>query len=197
MNESPIEAVVSPSAPVVEKPKGVETLRLRYYPDPILNKECRPVVYGPGTKDFALRMLVTMVDQKGFGIAAPQVGADLRIFLVDIEWPEVGPNKSKTYCFVNPAIISQSEETVKSVEGCLSFPGEQLEVLRSKSIVITALDFEGQPFTLEADGLLAVVIQHEYDHIIGKTFADRVSVLRRSILRKSMTKKLKKAGLRH
>lgn len=182
--------------PVPSAMPNVNTLQLRYYPDDILHKKCGPVVYTPEVKALAVRMLTTMIDRKGFGIAAPQVGHSMRVFLVDVEWPEIGPETSKTYCFINPALISKSKETVKSVEGCLSFPGEQLEVIRHKKVVITALDFEGEPFTLEAEGLLAVVMQHEYDHIEGKTFADRVSYLKRSIIRKSMLKKLKQAGLR-
>ena len=189
MNETPA------TVPAIEDTKTIETLKIRYYPDPILNKPCENVKYGPGTKDLAIRMLATMIDQKGLGLAAPQVGMPGRIFLVDVEWPQKGPEESKTYCFINPAIISMSKEVVKSVEGCLSFPGEQLEVMRAKEIVITALDFEGAPFTLEADGLLAVVIQHEYDHIEGKTFADRVSKIKRDFLRKDMVKKLKRAGI--
>lgn len=167
-------------------------LKLRYYPDTVLHKKCEPVVYSPEIKRFATEMLKTMVVKRGIGLAANQVGKSVRVFVVDVEWPGLGGlENSKSYVFINPILLSRSAETVQSVEGCLSFPGETQEVPRAKKLVIRALDIEGEPFTLEADGILAVVIQHEFDHIEGHTFVDAKGYLTRSQARKNVAKNVK------
>lgn len=172
------------------------TLSMRFYPDPILHKKAELIAYTPQIRSLASSMLLTMVRHQGIGLAAPQVGISLRMFVVDTEWRELGTLEgSNSYVFINPAIVSRSVETVESVEGCLSFPGETVKVPRAKSIVVSALDINGDPFTLEADGLLAVVIQHEYDHIEGHTFIDNKGPMTRQTVRKSMIKRLRKAGL--
>ncbi len=170
-----------------------EVMALRYYGDPALQTKCEPVVYTPAYKALAANMLLTMIKRKGLGIAGPQVGVLQRIFVVDVEWPERGGEglgDSNSYVFINPAIVSRSAETVQSVEGCLSFPGDiQIEVTRAKAIVVHALDINGDPFTLEADGILSVVIQHEFDHIEGHTFVDKKGFATRSFARKTVTKR--------
>jgi len=174
----------------------LEPLRLKYYPDSILHKKCEPVMYGPHIQALAKALLFTMVKSGGLGLAANQVGIDLRMFVVDVDWPEVGGlEASNSYVFINPAIVSRSAEVVRSVERCLSFPGVEQEVLRAKKLVVHALDTNGQPFTLEAEGKLSVVIQHEFDHIEGHTFVDAKGYLTRQNAKKTVQRLLKRRGL--
>lgn len=176
-------------------PTAPQVMDLRYYPDPILRQKCEPVVYSDAIKMLAANMLVTMFRKKGIGLAAPQVGYAIRMFVVDVEWPQrqgEGLEDSKSYCFINPAIVSRSAETVRSIEGCLSFPGGvEIEKARAKSIVVHALDINGEAFTLEAEGLLSVCIQHEFDHIEGHTFIDEKGFATRSLAKKAVAKYLK------
>lgn len=174
-----------------------KNLKLRYYPDPILFKKGEPVVFSQEVQKLASDMLFTMVAHQGIGLAAQQVGHAIQLFVADVEWRDVGGlENSKSYVFINPAIVSRSVEVVQSVEGCLSFPGETQYVNRAKSVVVKALDINGEPFTLEAEGLLSVVIQHEFDHTQGHTFVDAKGYITRQTVRKAVDKRLKRAGLR-
>jgi len=125
--------------------------------------------------DMANRMLEILKKEKGVGIAGPQIGFMKRIFVIHIEGDD-------ERIFINPSILETSQETVKFEEGCLSVPGVYVDVVRSESIKIQAWNEKGKPFTLEANGLLARVIQHEYDHLEGVLFLDRVSELKRKKL---------------
>ena len=110
---------------------------------------------------------------KGIGLAGPQVGILKRIFAVHIEGdiPRI---------FINPSILETSQETLKFEEGCLSIPGIYTDVVRPRSVKIQAWDEKGKPFTLEASGLMARVILHEYDHLEGVLFIDRISESKRN-----------------
>jgi peptide deformylase len=121
----------------------------------------------------AEKMLTTLHEGKGIGLAGPQIGLMERIFIVHIEGdtPRV---------FINPSIIETSQETVKYEEGCLSVPGVWADLMRPKSVKVQAWNEKGRPFTLEADGILARVIQHEYDHLDGVLFIDRLSEIKRN-----------------
>jgi peptide deformylase len=121
----------------------------------------------------AQQMLTLIHTGKGIGLAGPQVGVLKRFFVVHIEGdiPRI---------FINPSIIETSQETVKFEEGCLSLPGAWATVVRSKEIVIQAWNERGRPFTLEAGGILARVILHEYDHLEGKLFIDHLSETKRN-----------------
>jgi peptide deformylase len=118
-------------------------------------------------------MIEALREGKGVGLAGPQVGLLKRIFVVHIEGdvPRV---------FVNPSIIETSPETVKYEEGCLSIPGAWADVIRPRTVKVQAWNERGRPFTLETDGVLARVILHEYDHLEGILFIDRLSAPKRN-----------------
>jgi peptide deformylase len=121
----------------------------------------------------AKEMIEAMHQGKGCGLAGPQVGLMKRIFVVHIEGDEAR-------VFINPSIIETSQERDSCEEGCLSIPGIWADVIRPKAVRVQAWNEKGRPFTLEADGLLARAIQHEYDHLEGTLFIDRLSEIRRN-----------------
>jgi len=122
---------------------------------------------GPEYKKIAEDFINALHEGKGIGLAGPQVGIMERIFAVHVEGdvPRI---------FINPSIIETSKETIKYEEGCLSIPGIYTDVVRSRAVKIQAWNEQGRPFTLEASGLLARVILHEYDHLDGILFIDRI-----------------------
>jgi peptide deformylase len=122
---------------------------------------------GPEYQKIAEDLIKTLKGGDGIGLAGPQVGLLERIFAVSIEG-------DKPRIFINPSIIETSQETIKYEEGCLSIPGIYTNVVRPKAVKIQAWNEKGKPFTLEADGLLARVILHEYDHLEGILFIDRI-----------------------
>jgi peptide deformylase len=136
-------------------------------------------------KDAAKQMLEIIKQDKGIGIAGPQVGLMKRIFVVHIEGDE-------ERIFINPSILETSQEMVKFEEGCLSVPGVYVDVVRSESVKVQAWNEKGKPFTMEASGLLARVIQHEYDHLEGVLFLDRLSELKKNRLIEKYEKSLVK-----
>jgi peptide deformylase len=123
----------------------------------------------------AAEMIEIMHQSKGVGLAGPQVGLMKRIFVVHIDGdvPRV---------FINPSIIGTSQETVKLEEGCLSVPGVWGDVVRPAAVQVQAWNEKGRPFTIETDGILARVILHEYDHLEGTLFIDRIPESRRNRL---------------
>ena len=145
------------------------------YPDPRLHRKATQV-----TKvDDAIRKLIadmaeTMYEAPGIGLAATQVDVHKRVVVID-----VSEDKSKLFAFINPEILDRSGEQVCE-EGCLSVPGIYEKVSRSERVKVRALDPQGEPFTLEAEGLLAVCIQHEIDHLDGKVFVEHLSQLNQS-----------------
>ncbi|HEY9053422.1 MAG TPA: peptide deformylase [Rectinemataceae bacterium] len=143
------------------------------YGDPVLEKKAEAV------KDFDSNLAALVEDMfeamrrdRGIGLAAPQVGVSSRVFVVEIEG-------DKRRVFVNPEIVSTSPETCEYEEGCLSFPGLYFNVKRAASVKIQAFDEKGKAFTLEAEGLLARVILHEYDHLDGTLFIERISAFKK------------------
>jgi peptide deformylase len=124
-------------------------------------------------KKIAEDMISAMHGGKGVGLAGPQIGLMKRIFVTHVEGdvPRV---------FINPAIIETSQDMVKLEEGCLSIPGLYTDVVRSSTVRVQAWNEKGRPFTLDADGILARVILHEYDHLEGILFIDRVSEAKRN-----------------
>jgi peptide deformylase len=121
---------------------------------------------------------------KGVGLAGPQVGFMKRVFVIHVEGDE-------PRVFINPSIIETSQETVKYEEGCLSLPGCWAYVVRPQSVKVQAWNEKGRPFTMEAGGILARVIQHEYDHLEGVLFIDRVPEQKRKQLLARMEKTVK------
>lgn len=159
-----------------------------HYPDERLRVHAEPVT----SFDDTLRALVddmaeTMYAAAGVGLAAPQVGVALRLFLVD---PNAGSDRpSDLRVFANPELFERHGD-VESEEGCLSFPGVREDVRRAERIRVRAQDARGTPFELEAEGLLAVAIQHEHDHLDGVLLVDRLSLLRRRLVHRAMLKRM-------
>jgi peptide deformylase len=153
------------------------------FPDPRLRTVARAVK----DVDTRIRQLIddmfeTMYEAPGIGLAATQVDVHERLMVLD-----VSEDKSYPMVFINPEILS-SEGSQVYQEGCLSVPGIYADVKRAENIVVRALDRDGQSFELNADGLLAVCIQHEMDHLAGKVFVDYLSPLKRELVRKKLAK---------
>lgn len=158
-----------------------------HYPDKRLRIPAKAVT----AFDVDLRGLVddmaeTMYAAPGVGLAATQIGVALRLFLVDVASGNDAPSDLRT--FINPELL-ELEGSVCNEEGCLSFPGVREEVKRAERVRVRAQDLEGKPFELEADGLLAIAIQHENDHLDGKLMVDYLSVLKRRLVHRAMTKR--------
>lgn len=159
------------------------TLEILEYPDPRLRTQATPV----GVVDDAVRALIdnlfeTMYAAPGIGLAASQVNVHKRIIVVD-----VSENRDEPHAFINPELTLLGE-LIESEEGCLSVPGFYEPVTRTERIIVNALDREGSPLSLEFDGMLAVCIQHECDHLDGKLFVDYLSNLKRTRIRKKLEK---------
>ena len=129
-------------------------------------------------------MAETMYAAPGVGLAANQVGVLKRVAVVDVTHPDGEP---KLFAFVNPEIVGRDGE-IEWEEGCLSFPGIHVDVLRSDRVRVRALGRDGRPFELEADDFLAIAIQHELDHLDGVTLADKVSFLKRKMILRELGK---------
>lgn len=158
-------------------------LTILEYPDKRLRTLATPVE----TVDAALSALIddmfeTMYDAPGIGLAATQVNVHKQLLVLDIS-----EDKSQPMVFINPKIVARDGKQVYQ-EGCLSLPNIYADVTRYNQITVEALDRHGQAFTLEADGLLAVCIQHEMDHLIGKVFVDHLSPLKRALAEKKLAK---------
>ncbi len=159
------------------------TLPIKIFPDPILRETTAEVTsFDKQLSTFVDSMIETMYDSRGIGLAAPQVGMSKRICVVDVS--EEGNNPLR---FINPIIVSKSGST-PSEEGCLSIPGYRETIKRSKEILVNAFDLEGKPFELAADGLLAICLQHEIDHLNGILFIDHLSRLKRQMFKKWLSK---------
>jgi len=144
------------------------------YPDPRLHKIAQPVaVVDERVRAIVDDMFATMYDASGIGLAATQVDVHERIVVID-----VSEERDQPLVLINPEIVWASDETRMGDEGCLSVPGIYEEVTRAECVRVSAQDRHGQPFELEADGLLAICIQHEIDHLNGKVFVEKLSRLK-------------------
>ncbi|MCB4820708.1 peptide deformylase [Roseicella aerolata] len=166
-----------------------DTLPILLVPDTRLRTKARPV--GPADADavreLAPRMLDAMYKAPGIGLAAPQVGSLLRMFVVDLQKEE----KPDPMVLVNPEILALSEELAVREEGCLSLPGQYADVTRPARVKMRYLDLTGAKREIEADGLLATCLQHEYDHLDGVLFVDHLSTLKRNMILRKLAKDLK------
>lgn len=154
------------------------------FPDPRLHTVAKPV-QGIDTRIRTLvaDMLETMYDASGIGLAATQVDVHERLVVLDIS-----EERNQPMVLINPEIVWASDEKVLNEEGCLSVPGIYDGVERSTSVRVTALDADGEMRTIEADGLLAVCIQHELDHLLGKVFVEYLSPLKRNRIKGKLLK---------
>ena len=154
------------------------------FPDPRLRTKAKPVtVVNDAIRTLASDMLETMYAAPGIGLAASQVDKHIQLIVMDLS-----EDRDDPLVFINPKITPLSDETQPYEEGCLSIPEVYEKVDRSAKIKIDALDLQGKPFTLEAEGLLAVCIQHEMDHLDGKLFVDYLSPLKRQRIREKLAK---------
>ena len=153
------------------------------YPDPRLHTKAKPVeAVDAGVRRLVADMAETMYAAPGIGLAATQVDVHKRVLVLDIT-----EDKSKLQAFINPEIIWREGECVGE-EGCLSVPGIYETVKRSERVKVRALDTEGEPFELEANGLLAICLQHEIDHLDGKVFVEYLSRLKLARIKAKLVK---------
>lgn len=158
-------------------------LEVLIYPEENLAKVCAPVEkIDDELNAFIDDMFDTMYEHEGIGLAAPQVNVLSRVITIDIEG-----DKQNQLVLINPEIIASSGETGIE-EGCLSIPGCRALVPRKEKLTVKALNRKGEEFTLEADGLLAICIQHEIDHLNGVLFVDHISALKRQRFKEKMMK---------
>jgi peptide deformylase len=151
-------------------------LPIRIYPDPVLRVKCHPVTeLDDRLRKLAADMVETMHAAPGVGLAAPQVGIELRLAVVDVT---VGEDPKQLHVLVNPEIVHR-EGLETDVEGCLSIPGLTDKVDRPAVVRVRALDLQGKPFELAADGWFARAICHEIDHLDGVLFVDHLRGLRK------------------
>lgn len=166
-------------------------LPILQYPDPRLHKVAKPVaVVDDRIRQLVRDMAETMYAAPGIGLAATQVDVHERVVVIDLS-----EDSKKLRVFINPEILWSSEECKTYEEGCLSVPGVYDEVERPARVKVRALDEHGNAFELDADGLLAVCIQHEIDHLNGKMFVEYLSSLKQSRIRTKI-KKAEREALR-
>lgn len=159
------------------------------YPDPRLKRVAAPVnVFGPEIERLVRDMAETMYEAPGIGLAATQVDVHKRVIVIDIS-----ETRDQLRVFVNPELL-EAEGEAECEEGCLSVPGYYDKVTRAANIRVRAQNERGETFELAADGLLAVCIQHEMDHLLGKVFVDYLSPLKRARLAGKFKKKRRLAG---
>ncbi len=168
-------------------------LPIHVYGDPVLREQTVVVEQdSPGLQALIDSMIETMRGAEGIGLAAPQVGRSERLFVVDLEpYGEPGPDGESAWppqpmVFINPVIDEESDEECEFEEGCLSIPDLREIVVRPERIRVSYLDRSFSPQVLDADDILARVIQHEYDHLDGVLFVDRISVFRRRLLQRRL-----------
>ena len=159
------------------------------YPDSRLHKVAKPVqAVDARLKALIAQMFDTMYDAKGIGLAATQVDVHERLIVID-----VSEDRDTPMVLINPELVWASDEIIRGEEGCLSVPGIYDGVDRAAQVKVRALDGEGQLREIEAEGLLAVCIQHEMDHLMGKVFVEYLSPLKRNRIKTKLLKQQKQA----
>jgi peptide deformylase len=161
-------------------------LNILHYPDDRLHTVAKPVeVFDAALQQQIDDMFETMYEAKGIGLAATQVDYHYRLVVMDIS-----EERDERRVFINPEIVEKDGETVYE-EGCLSVPGIYDKVTRAEHVKVKAQDRDGKPFELEADGLLAICIQHEIDHLNGVVFVERLSQLKQNRIKSKLKKREK------
>src|SRR5450432_2074761 len=159
------------------------------YPDPRLKKVAAPVTdFAPDLGRFVRDMAETMYAAPGVGLAATQVDVHKRVIVIDIS-----ETRDQLHVFINPELVA-AEGEAECEEGCLSVPGYYELVTRAAKVTVTAKNERGEPFELTTEGTLAVCIQHEMDHLLGKVFVDYLSPMKRARLAAKFRKKQRLAG---
>lgn len=167
-------------------------LKVVHFPDDRLRVKCRPVAeIDDKIRALAADMFDTMYDDEGIGLAAPQIGLDIRMVVIDIPEQD-GKQGNNQIVLINPEITHAEGEIVYS-EGCLSVPEYNAEITRAARVQVKALDLNGVEQVYDAEGLFAVCLQHELEHLDGKLFIDHLSPLKRTMLLKKYGKLKKEA----
>lgn len=162
------------------------------FPDEFLKNPVRPVENIDGSLQTIIsQMAETMYHAPGVGLAAIQVGLNKSLLVYDIAPQEEGKD---LHVLINPKIIAQEGQIISENEGCLSVPDYRTDVPRAARILVEGVDREGKPLRFEADGMLAIVLQHEIDHLNGTLFIDRISALKRQMYTRRVKKQLKHQG---
>ena len=167
-------------------------LRIRTIPDPILRQKAEPVDgVGDDLRQFLSDMAETMYASDGIGLAAPQVGRSIRVIVVDARDKEERGDPEGILRLVNP-VIADAEGTVVLEEGCLSVPELRADVKRHERVLVKAIDVDGEPVEIQAENLLAIVLQHETDHLNGTLFIDHIGRLKREMYLRKLRKEASK-----
>ncbi len=166
-------------------------LKILTYPDPVLKRPSVPVKGNPrDLKGLVEDMFQTMYQAPGVGLAAPQVGRNIRLFVVDVSSHQ---ENSGPMVFINPEIL-EGEGQIVWEEGCLSVPDMLVEVSRMEKVLMAAQDLSGKRFQVKAEGILAIALQHELDHLDGRLIIDKVSSLKRELYRRRRLKEAARAS---
>jgi peptide deformylase len=173
----------------------MSVLSIVTYPDKRLRLKSRPVEnFNDKIYKLIDDMIDTMYENQGLGLSAIQVGEPVRLFIIDWNQRETGAqDKDKVLVFINPVIKDLEEKTVMENEGCLSLPGIRADVERFNRCEVEAFDKNNKKFSMKAEGLLAIAVQHENDHLDGILYIDRISRFKRNFLLKKYSK-LQKRG---
>ncbi len=167
----------------------MSNLKILTYPNNTLRQPTKVLENIDGVVQSMIdQMAATMYDAPGVGLAAIQVGWNKSVLIYDISPAEQGRSLQ---VLINPRIVDQEGEILSESEGCLSVPEFRADVKRFASIIVEGVDREGSPVKLEADGMLAIILQHEIDHLNGKLFIDHISALKRQLYTRRMKKKLR------
>jgi peptide deformylase len=171
---------------IADKERVLSILDILTYPDNFLTKQARSIKNVDGAlQELIKNMAETLYDAPGVGLAATQVGVDASLIVID---PETEKKNNLYQVLINPKIIDSHGEVLSEDEGCLSVPGYRANVKRARLVHVEALDRDGNPLSIEADGFLAIILQHEIDHLHGKLFIDRISALKRNMYKKRVKK---------
>lgn len=161
----------------------MSVLTVLHYPDDRLRTIAKPVTeFNEKLRQLVADMIETMYAENGIGLAATQVNIHQRVVVIDLS-----EERNQPQVFINPEIITKSGDTTYE-EGCLSVPQNYANVERAAEVTVKAQDAEGNPFEVNANGLLAICLQHELDHLVGKLFVDYLSPLKRDRIRKKLEK---------
>ena len=164
-------------------------LEILTYPNKFLSEPTKPLENIDGKVQETIdQMAATMYDAPGIGLAAIQVGWDKSLLIYDIAPRD---EKRSLHVLINPKIVTQEGEMLSENEGCLSVPDFRADVKRAANITIEGYDREGKPVRMDADGLLAIVLQHEIDHLNGTLFIERISALKRQMYQRRVKKQMK------
>jgi peptide deformylase len=159
------------------------------YPDPFLRQPTQPVAaVTEDTRRLIEDMIETMYAEPGVGLAAIQIGVDQSVIVYDVSAPE---GERQAQALINPKILEQSGSQLSENEGCLSVPDFRADVQRAARVRVKGLDREGRPVEFAAEGFLAIVLQHEIDHLRGILFIDRISSLKRELYKRRVKKQMK------